>query len=110
MKIKAIVLAIALGLASTAAIADDMERGILAFLKGDNETALQVFRPLAEHGNKEAQYYVGYMYQSGIGVSQNNAEALRWYELAAKQGHDSASVQAKVVSRTLKNQPETFSS
>ena len=104
MKFKAIVLAIALGLASTAATADDaMDRGIMAFLKGDNETALQVFRPLAESGNKEAQYHLGYMYQTGIGVNQNSNQALHWYELAAKQGHNSASVQAKVVSRTLNN-------
>ena len=104
MKIKAIVLAIALGFASTAVTADDtMDRGILAFLKGDNETALQVFRPLAESGNKEAQYHLGYMYQTGIGVNKNNSAALDWYELAAKQGHNSASVQARVVSRTLQN-------
>lgn len=104
MKFKAIVLAIALGFVSTAATADDaMDRGILAFLKGDTETALQVFRPLAESGDKEAQYHLGYMYQTGIGVNQNNSEALHWYEMAAKQGHNSASVQARVVSRTLKN-------
>lgn len=104
MKIKAIVLAIALGFASTAAMAENtIDRGILAFLKGDNETALQVFRPLAESGDKEAQYHLGYMYQTGIGVNQNSSEALHWYELAAKQGHNSASVQARVVSRTIKN-------
>jgi TPR repeat protein len=103
MKFKAVVLAISLGLASTAAVADDMDRGIMAFLKGDNDTALQVFRPLAEHGNKEAQYHLGYMYQTGIGVEQNSSEALHWYEMAALQGHNSASVQARVVARMLKN-------
>ena len=104
MEIKAIVLAIALGFASTTVMAESaIDRGILAFLKGDNETALQVFRPLAESGDKQAQYHLGYMYQSGIGVNQNSSEALRWYELAAKQGHNSASVQARVVSLTLKN-------
>lgn len=103
MKFKAIVLAIALGLASSAALADSMERGITAFLKGDNETALQVFRPLAEGGDKDAQYQLGYMYQTGTGVAKDEREALRWYEMAAKQGHDGASVQARVVSRHVKN-------
>ncbi len=103
MKFKAIILAIALGFASTAAMADPMDRGIMAFLKGDNDKALQVFRPLAKNGNKEAQYHLGYMYQSGIGVVQDNNQALHWYQMAAKQGHNSASVQAKVVARALKN-------
>ena len=103
MKFKAIVLAIALGLASGAAMADPMDQGILAFLKGDNETALQVFRPLAEGGNKDAQYQLGYMYQTGTGVAQDDRQALHWYEMAAKQGHDGASVQARVVARHVKN-------
>jgi TPR repeat protein len=103
MKFKAILLAIALGFASSAAMADNMDRGILAFLKGDNETALQVFRPLAESGNKDAQYHLGYMYQTGTGVTKNESEALRWYEKAAKQGHNSASIQARVVSRHVSN-------
>lgn len=104
MKIKALVLALALGFAASAAMADDpMERGVVAFLKGDNNTALQVFRPLAEKGNKEAQYHLGYMYQTGTGVKKDNSKALHWYELAAKQGHTSASVQAKVVARAIKH-------
>ncbi len=103
MKIRAIILAITLGFASTSAMADPMERGILAFLKGDNTTALQIFRPLAQNGNKDAQYHLGYMYQSGIGVQQNAAEAFKWYQMAAKQGHNGASIQARVVVRNLKN-------
>lgn len=103
MKIRAIILAITLSFASTAAMADPMERGILAFLKGDNNTALQVFRPLADNGNKDAQYQLGYMYQTGTGVGKSSAEALKWYELAAKQGHNSAAIQVRVVTRTLRN-------
>jgi len=103
MKFRVIILALTLGFASTSAIADPMERGILAFLKGDNSTALQVFRPLADNGNMEAQYHLGYMYQTGTGVVESPAEAMKWYQLAAKQGHRSASVQVRVVARTLKN-------
>ena len=103
MKFRALILAITLGIASTATMADPMERGILAFLQGDNTTALQVFRPLASSGNKDAQYHLGYMYQTGTGVVQNSAEAIKWYLLAAKQGHNSASIQARVVARALKN-------
>lgn len=103
MKIRTILLLITLGLASHAVMADPMDDGILAFLKGDTTSALQVFRPLAEGGNKDAQYQLGYMYQTGTGVVRNQKKAYYWYTLAAKQGHNSASIQARVVSRTLKN-------
>lgn len=103
MNIRAIILAITLGFASTAAMADPMERGILAFLQGDNDVALQVFRPLADGGNKDAQYQLGYMYQTGTGVNKNATEALKWYEMAAKQGHNSAAIQVRVVNRTLRH-------
>lgn len=105
MKIRAIILAIILGFASSAAMAemaDPLDRGILAFLKGDNSTALQIFRPLAKNGNKEAQYHLGYMYQTGTGVVQSSVEAFKWYALAARQGHNSAKVRARVVVRNLK--------
>jgi TPR repeat protein len=42
-----------------------------------------LLRPLAEHGDPEAQYDVGFMYYSGRGAAQNFAEALKWYRLAA---------------------------
>lgn len=103
MNIRAIILAITLSFASTAAMADPIDRGILAFLKGDNDAALQVFRPLADGGNKDAQYHLGYMYQTGTGVGQNSAEALKWYQRAALQGHNSAAIQVRVVNRNLRN-------
>lgn len=49
--------------------------------------ALQAFRPLAEKGNSAAQYALGRMYSDGQGVEANRAEAIRWYQMAAEQGH-----------------------
>ena len=43
--------------------------------------------PLAEQGDVQAQYILGYMYNEGLGVRQDYAEALRWYRMAAEQGH-----------------------
>ena len=82
---------------------ETIERGLLESLKGDSHVALQVFRPLAGGGNTDAQYHLGYMYQTGTGVGQNSAEALKWYQRAALQGHNSAAVQVRVVNRTLSN-------
>ncbi|MGE4490542.1 MAG: trypsin-like peptidase domain-containing protein [Kiritimatiellales bacterium] len=38
----------------------------------------------------EAQYYVGVVYDEGLGVSADNEEAIKWYRLAAEQGHKDA--------------------
>jgi hypothetical protein len=44
----------------------------------------------AEQGNAKAQYKLGNMYFSGVGVKQDYAEALRWFTKAAEQGHANA--------------------
>ena len=58
-----------------------------AYLQGDFERALEVWRPLAGRGNAEAQNMLGYMYRYGQGVTQNFEQAHHWYRLAADQGH-----------------------
>ena len=45
---------------------------------------------LAEQGDAEAQYNLGHRYADGLGVAQDDAEAVRWYRLAADQGYTSA--------------------
>jgi TPR repeat protein len=37
--------------------------------------------------NAEAQTNLGFMYSTGRGVAQNFTEAVKWYRLAAEQGH-----------------------
>ena len=41
---------------------------------------------LAEQGDAKAQYVLGWMCEAGQGVTQDYAEAVKWYRLAAKQG------------------------
>ena len=42
---------------------------------------------LASQGNVQAQYNLGLMYANGEGVSEDDAEAVKWYRLAADQGN-----------------------
>ena len=44
---------------------DDFQKGVEAYDKGDYETALKEWRPLAEQGNAKAQYNLGLMYDMG---------------------------------------------
>ena len=39
--------------------------------------------PLANQDDATAQVNIGIMYSNGQGVLKNNAEAVRWYRLAA---------------------------
>ena len=87
--IKAAIVALVLMLAVPVA-AQDFEAGLEAYERGDYVAALNVYRPLAEQGNAQAQYHLGLMYENGHGMAQDNVEALNWYSKAAEQGHASA--------------------
>ena len=48
---------------------------------------IDALRVRAEAGDAEAQYHFGNMYALGLGVfPQDDAEAMRWYRLAADKG------------------------
>jgi TPR repeat protein len=65
--------------------AQDLYTGIDAFESGDYQAALRELQPLAEDV-PTAQYYLGLMYLLGAGVSQNDAEAIKLFRLAADWG------------------------
>jgi uncharacterized protein len=64
----------------------DYVKGSIAYRNGDFATALREWRPLADQGNADAQYFLGLMYDIGKGVTQDYKEAVRLYGLAAAQG------------------------
>ena len=67
--------------------ADDLQKGLAAYEAGDYETALAILTPLAWAGNADAQNTLGWMYDYGHGVEENDAEAVKWYRPAAEQGN-----------------------
>ena len=88
---------------SNAVMADSFDDGVVAFIRGDGAEAYRIWKPLADKGNAEAQYHLGYMFQTGTGVDQDNTKALFWYNKAAKNGHGKAFILAKVVEREMKH-------
>ena len=52
----------------------------------------------AERGLAFAQVNLGLMYDTGYGVPENKAEAVRWYRLAAEQGNAVAQYNLGVMS------------
>lgn len=63
---------------------------MVAFEKGQYETALRLWRELADHGDPEAQNYLGIQYYLGLGVDRDYRLAQQWYELAATNGYANA--------------------
>ena len=57
---------------------------------GDYETMVALLRPLAEKGDAEAQFRLGYRYDNGEGVAQDYAQAIYWYEQSAMQNYAGA--------------------
>jgi TPR repeat protein len=74
------------GTARAATEDDDFRRGLTAFNTGDYETALQVWRPLAEKGEPRSQAGIGFMYHRGMGVRADDREAAAWLLRAAERG------------------------
>ena len=88
---KALVIAVTiLAMGITASLAQDYQKGKDAYLKRDYATALSEWKPLAEQGDAEAQYNLGWMYEAGEGVTQDYAEAVNWFRKAAEQGNAGA--------------------
>jgi len=103
MNIKSIVFAAIFSLASSTVMAGTFDEGVVAFIKGDSATAMKIWQPLANNGDSEAQYHLGYMFQTGTGVDKDSEKALYWYNKAAQNGHGKALVLAKVVEREIKH-------
>ncbi len=77
-------------LIANSGIAADYAKGFDAYSEGDYATALAEWRPLAEAGDAKGQFGLGLLYANGWGVDLNDDEALKWYGLAAGQGHGEA--------------------
>ncbi|HZP66653.1 MAG TPA: tetratricopeptide repeat protein, partial [Rudaea sp.] len=64
----------------------------VAYDRSDLNSALRVWLPLAQSGDKVAQTYVGEIYERGLGTAPDPATAAQWYRKAAEQGYARAQV------------------
>ena len=76
---------------STQLSAKDLNDAVEAMRTGDFAEAYCIMRPLAEAGDADSQYNIGWMYLNGYGLRVNDSLALEWWEKASQQGHPDAS-------------------
>jgi TPR repeat protein len=60
------------------------------YIQGKYSEAFKFYTILAQQGNAEAQYSIGYMYAIGEGIQKNEEASLKWLKLCAKQGRQDA--------------------
>jgi len=84
---KYIVAGFAACLSATAAGAQSVQDGIAAWQKSDYMAAVEIWRPLAESGDPDAQFNLGQAYRLGRGMPVNLAAAQTWLGRAAAKGH-----------------------
>lgn len=90
-KYKVFLLMCSLYLASVShPVYSDYGTGLSAYNHYDYQTARNEFRLAALNGHPKAQYYLGEIYEGGIGIPMDYKQAFNWYWLAAKQEHASA--------------------
>jgi TPR repeat protein len=70
-----------------AAVAGPVEDADEAYRRGDYQTALRLAEPLADGGDRAAQFRLGVMYEQGKSVPQDYTEAANWYRRSADQGY-----------------------
>jgi len=72
--------------------AGDLEDGVAAYRARDYAQAFLLLAPLAENGQREAEFVLGEMYRKGEGLVKSPAEALPLLTRAAEAGHLDAQI------------------
>lgn len=68
--------------------------------------AATILTPLAENGNANAQYSLGYLYYNGLGTKRDLNTAYSWIKKAADSGQSEAIIALQHI-RSIANAPET---
>jgi hypothetical protein len=58
--------------------------------RANYQTSLKIWVDAAAKGDHDAEYYVGKIYQDGLGTAPDYAEAAKWYAKAAAAGHSAS--------------------
>jgi TPR repeat protein len=78
------------------------EDGVAAYKNQNYVTAMNLWRPLAEAGDPEAQGAIGVLYRDAQGVPAGRVlEAYMWFSLAATGGNKRAAAERDTLARTM---------
>lgn len=75
----------------------DIQDGVNALGRGNYPKALEIFHPLAEGGDWNAQGFLAHTYR----LMENNVEAYAWYYATARCGSVDASIELELLEPKL---------
>ena len=75
---------------------------------GFGPSDFELLKGLAEGGDADAQLHLGLAYAYGVDVSEDDAEAAKWYRLASKQGQPDAQVFLGMAYETGEGVPQDY--
>lgn len=78
----------------------DIQAGVNALGRGNYPKALEIFQPMAESGDWNAQGFLAHTYR----LMENNLEAYAWYYATAKCGSIDAGIELDMLSPKLSSQ------
>lgn len=64
----------------------DVKSGLSLMYQGDYANALQEMQTSAKSGDVRAEYWLGHMYERGLGTKPDAAQAVTWWTKAAEGG------------------------
>jgi hypothetical protein len=64
--------------------------GYTAYDRANYQTSLKIWLAEAQKGTHDAEYYVGKIYEGGLGTEPDYEAAAAWYERAANGGHSAS--------------------
>ena len=84
-------------LLASAPVVADVQEGVNALGRGNYPKALEIFHPLAEGGDWNAQGFLAHTYR----LMENNREAYAWYYATAKCGSQDARIELSMLEPKL---------
>ncbi len=66
---------------------ENFDRGLDAYLAGEHQQAYNIWKRLADGGDKVAMFNIGVLRAEGKGIEQDMQQAAQWYRRAAEAGY-----------------------
>jgi TPR repeat protein len=79
-----------------------------AFDKKNFTEAAELARPLAEAGNRDAQFTTAWLFDTGRGVAQDDQKAVLWYRKAAELGSANAQYNLGIMYENGRGVPQDY--
>lgn len=89
-----------------ATIEGPMKEALAAFNEGRHVKAIDIARPLAEKGNSDAMFLMGFAHETGRGVESSREKAIEFYQKASTAGQKDATYRLALILLSSKEKSE----